>query len=85
MDPVISDRLAWVYHKSGMDKMAMPLLLECVKKQPANPLFLYDTGMVYLQTGDQNIGRHYLELSLKSGLAGPYSTEARRVLSAGPH
>ena len=85
MDPVISDQLAWVYHREGMDKMAIPLLLDCIKKQPANPLFQYDMGMLYLQSGNRNSGLHYLELSLKSGLAGAYSDHAHKLLSAKSH
>lgn len=85
MDPVISDQLAWVYHKRGLDNMATPLLLECIKKEPENPLFQYDIGMVYLQSGNRKSGFYYLEKSLKSGLYGAYSDEARKLLLAKSH
>ena len=75
-----SDVLAWVYHKKGLDNVAIPLLEECVAKVPANPFFRYDLGMVYLKIGNDLKAEKMLNLALENGLGAPYQANARQAL-----
>jgi tetratricopeptide (TPR) repeat protein len=81
-DPVVSDALAWVYHKKGLDDLALPLLQECVYKSERNPLFQFHLGMVYLESGKEPEARRMLRAALDNGLGTHYATLAENRLSS---
>ena len=78
----VSDALAWVYLKKGLNNLAMPLLKECLAKEPKNPVFQYHLGMVHLRSGDFREASRLLEAALKNGLASPYKEGAQQALSS---
>ncbi len=80
--PVVSDALAWVYHKKGLDDLALPLLQECVSKSERNPLFQFHLGMVYLESGKEPEARRMLRAALDNGLGTHYATLAENRLSS---
>jgi len=75
-----SDVLAWVYHKKGLDNVAIPLLKGCVARAPANPFFRYDLGMAYLKIGSELKAEKMLNSALENGLGAPYQANARQAL-----
>jgi tetratricopeptide (TPR) repeat protein len=81
-EPVVSDALAWVYHKRGMNDLALPVLQECVAQDRKNPVFQYHLGMVYLKSGRRREGRRLLQTALQNGLTSPYASGAQETLSS---
>jgi Flp pilus assembly protein TadD len=81
-DPVVSDALAWVYHKKGLNSLAVPLLQECVSKSKQDSLFQFHLGMVYAQSGREAEGRRMLRAALDNGLGAAYATLAEEALSS---
>ncbi len=77
----VSDALAWAYHKKGMNELAIPLLEECIAKEPANAIFQYHLGMVYLRSGKGEEGRTLLQAALENGLAELYGGYVRQTLA----
>src|SRR5256885_5335649 len=49
----ITDTLAWVEYKKGSYAAALPLLQDCVAKQPNHATFRYHLGMALIATGDK--------------------------------
>ncbi len=81
-EPVVSDALAWVYHKGGMNDLALPVLQECVAQDRKNPVFQYHLAMVYLESGRRREGRRLLQTALQNGLTSPYASGAQETLSS---
>ncbi|MBZ5702634.1 MAG: tetratricopeptide repeat protein [Acidobacteriia bacterium] len=79
-DPGVSDALAWVYHKKGMDGLALPLLQSCIAKSPNSPSCSFHLGLVYLQGGRAKEARHFLQIAIRNGLEGPDAALARQSL-----
>ena len=77
----VSDTLAWVYVKRGNFGSAVPLLQECLKKEPANALYRYHLGVALLGKGDNAKGRTELQAALRLNLAGDDADQARRTLA----
>lgn len=77
----VADTLGFVYYKKEMGGFAIPLLLQCVEKEPRNPLYQYHLGLVYAQNGEDRKARTHLERALDLKIPFEGSADARRVLS----
>jgi tetratricopeptide (TPR) repeat protein len=69
--PSISDTLAWVMYKKGNYAGALPLLQECVKKQPASAQFRYHLGLTLVASGQGDSGRGQLQAALQTNKLAP--------------
>jgi tetratricopeptide (TPR) repeat protein len=78
--PAITDTLGWVLYKRSNYDSAIPLLQECVQKDPQHAAFRYHLGMALLQTGKKDPAKRELEAALKLKLASPDSEDARKAL-----
>jgi tetratricopeptide (TPR) repeat protein len=82
-EPAISDVLAWVMYQQGNYAWAIPLLQECVKKQPESAQYRYHLGLALLAAGQKQDGRSQLEAALEKNKLRPAEQEqARRALVA---
>ncbi len=66
-DPDVNDTLGWVFYKKGMATQAVGPLLQAIRTQPANPVYHYHLGLVYLQSGDRSKAKASLEHALSMG------------------
>ncbi len=80
-EPVVSDALAWVYHKKGMNDLAIPVLQECVAQDAKNPVYQYHLGMAYQANGQGHEAKRMLQAALRNGLARPYAPGAHKALA----
>jgi tetratricopeptide (TPR) repeat protein len=78
--PAITDTLGWVLYKRSNYDSALPLLQECVQKDPQHAAFRYHLGMALMQTGKKDPAKRELEAALKLKLASPDSEDARKAL-----
>jgi Flp pilus assembly protein TadD len=78
--PEVADTLAWVYHKKGLPKLAIPILRQVVQKNPDNPQFRYHLGAVLAGAGESGEAKKELQkaLDLKPDFA--EAADARRLL-----
>lgn len=81
---MVSDTLAWAYHKKGRNQLAAPLLKECVAKAPKNAIFHFHFGMISKETGKNREAEQSLAAALKYGLPDPYKGVAENALKALP-
>ena len=81
---MVSDTLAWAYHKKGRNQLAAPLLEECVAKAPNNAIFHFHYGMISKETGKNREARQSLAAALKNGLEDPYKGTAENALQTLP-
>jgi cellulose synthase operon protein C len=63
--PSISDTLAWVMYKKGNYSGAIPLLQDCVKKNPDSAQFRYHLGLALIAAGQKEPGKAQLEAALQ--------------------
>lgn len=78
-DPDVNDTLGWVFYKKGMPAQAVGPLLQSIRTQPANPLYHYHLGLVYLRAGDRDKAKASLERALSLGYF-PEAAAARKAL-----
>jgi len=78
----VDDTLAWVYVKKALPSMAIPILEQCVKRQPKNPYYLFHLGLAYAGAGEKAKARQSLQTAL--GLAQKFeaSDAAQKALDA---
>ena len=79
--PEIMDTLGWVYHKRGVEALAVPLLELCAERDPKNALYHFHLGMAYAQRGDDRKARGSLERALKLRPDFPGAADAKRTLA----
>jgi tetratricopeptide (TPR) repeat protein len=63
--PSITDTLAWVIYKKGVYVSALPLLQECVEKEPGSAMFHYHLGLTYLGLGEKAKGKVQMQTALR--------------------
>jgi tetratricopeptide (TPR) repeat protein len=81
-EPTVSDTLAWVYYKKGLDDLAIPVLEPLTKQDPKNASYLYHLGLAYARTDDkQDLARQSLQRALTLNLPQNEATEARKALA----
>jgi Flp pilus assembly protein TadD len=68
-DPDIQDTLAWWYYLNDEHHYALALLKKIVATSPANPLYRYHLGMVYLKLGEQQAARLHFHKAMELGIA----------------
>ena len=76
----ITDTLAWVHYKRNSYAVAVPLFRECVRKEPAQPLYHYHLGLALLGEGDKPSARAELLAALHLHLAGSDAGQAQAIL-----
>jgi tetratricopeptide (TPR) repeat protein len=79
--PAITDTLGWVLYKRSNYDSALPLLQECVQKDPQHAAFRYHLGMVLMQTGKKEPAKRELEAALRLKLSSPDSEDAQKALN----
>jgi Flp pilus assembly protein TadD len=77
----VTDTLGWVQYKRGSYQMAKPLLQECVRKAPQDPMYHYHLGMVLLATGDKASARTELTSALRLKLDGDEARDAQTAIA----
>ncbi|HVN18129.1 MAG TPA: tetratricopeptide repeat protein [Dongiaceae bacterium] len=78
----ITDTLGWVEYKRGQYTAAVPLLQECVAKDPVSSIYRYHLGMALLADGKTEKGRQQLQAALRLELKGKDGEEARATLAS---
>lgn len=86
--PDFSDTLAWVMFRRGNHAGALPLLQDCIKKEPGNAQYHFHLGMVLVADGQKTEGKAQLQeaLNIKSpniqnNLDSQDADQARKALS----
>jgi len=79
--PSFADTLAWVMFRKGNYAGALPLLRDCVEKDPSSAQFLYHLGMVLVADGQKTEGKAKLQAALEKNLDSQDAEEARKTLS----
>ncbi|MFI5072386.1 MAG: tetratricopeptide repeat protein [Terriglobales bacterium] len=78
--PSFSDTLAWVMYKKGDYSGALPLLQDCVKKDPSSAQYRYHLGMTLVASGQKDKGKVELEAALQMKLDSADAQQARQAL-----
>ncbi|MGB6823148.1 MAG: tetratricopeptide repeat protein, partial [Candidatus Acidiferrales bacterium] len=79
-EPSFSDTLAWVMYKKGDYSGAVPLLQDCVKKDPGSAQYRYHLGMVLVANGQKDKGKVELQAALQMKLDSADAQQARQTL-----
>jgi Tfp pilus assembly protein PilF len=82
--PDVNDTLAWIYYRKELPEMALPPLRIAVERQPANAVYHYHQGLVYMKTGDLDSARESLEKALKLDPRFSGAEDARKALQQLP-
>jgi len=77
----ITDTLGWVLYKKGDYASALPLLQECVGKEPNSAGYRYHLGMVLSAVGQKGRAKDELESALRLRLVGEDAEQARQTLA----
>ncbi len=77
----ITDTLGWVLYKKGDYASALPLLEECVEKEPNSPGYRYHFGMVLSAVGQKEKAKDELESALRLRLVGEDAEQAKQMLA----
>jgi tetratricopeptide (TPR) repeat protein len=81
-DARINDILAWVLFKRGNYSEAVPLLEECVKKDPDSAQFRYHLGLALIADGKKENGKAQLQAALRTDkLRPPEKEQAQQALT----
>jgi len=80
LDP-ITDTLGWVLYKKGDYTSALPLLQECVDKEPNSPEYRYHLGMILAAVGQKEKAKDQLESALRLRLVGEDAEQAKQALA----
>jgi len=77
----ITDTLGWVLYKKGDYASALPLLQECVEKEPNSPGYRYHLGMALSALGQKEKAKDQLESALRLRLLGEDAEQAKQILA----
>jgi predicted Zn-dependent protease len=77
----IADTVGYIYYKKDMPGFAIPVLTQCITKDPNNPTYLFHMGLVYAASGEDAKARDALSRALKINGGFEGAEEARRVLA----
>jgi tetratricopeptide (TPR) repeat protein len=80
-DPDVNDTLAWVFYKRNLPSMAVEPLEQSVKANPANPIYHYHLGLVYLQMEQKGKARASLQQALKLSANFDGAANARKLVA----
>ena len=78
--PSVTDTLGWVMYKKGIYVSALPLLQECVEKDPKSALYRYHLGMTLLGLGEKTKAKTQLQAALNLDLSGQDAKAAGQAL-----
>lgn len=62
----VNETVAWVYHKQGKDKEALPYIKTALKTNCKNPTLLCEAGLIFAGTGNKTLAKPFLEDGLKN-------------------
>jgi tetratricopeptide (TPR) repeat protein len=77
----ITDTLGWVLYKKGDYASALPLIQECVEKEPNSAEYHYHLGMVLAAVGQREKAKDQLESALRLRLVGEDAQQAKQMLA----
>ena len=77
----IADTVGYIYYKKDMPGFAIPVLTQCLTKDPKNPTYLLHMGLVYAASGEDAKARDMLNRALKINAGFEGADEARRTLA----
>ncbi len=77
----VADTLGWIYHRKGLNTLAIRELKEAVDREPANPTYHYHLGVVYASNGNRDLAKRSLETALRLKPDFDGAQDATRVLS----
>ncbi len=80
--PSISDTLGWVMYKKHNYSGAIPLLQECVKKDPESAQYRYHLGLALVAAGQKNPGKTQLRAALEMNKLRPEDKEQAQTALA---
>ena len=49
----VADTLGWIYHRKGLNSLAIAELEEAISREPGNAIFHYHAGVVYAAGGNR--------------------------------
>jgi tetratricopeptide (TPR) repeat protein len=78
----VSDTLAWILIRKQSYGMAIELLLDCVRQDPANAMFSYHLGVAYFRAGRKPEAAKSLQAALKLESNFANAGDARQMLDA---
>ncbi len=81
LSPTATDTLAWIQYKKGLYGGAIPLLKECVAKQPDSARFHYHLGAALFAGGQKGEAKQELQAAMRLKLGESEVQDARRLLS----
>ncbi|MFZ0463256.1 MAG: tetratricopeptide repeat protein [Candidatus Acidiferrum sp.] len=77
-----SDTMAWIMYRQGKYAQALPLLQECVKRDPEFAQYHYHLGMVLMADGQKVEGKAQLQAALHmNNLKSDDAEQARQILA----
>jgi tetratricopeptide (TPR) repeat protein len=79
-DPLVADTLGWLYYKKNVNRYAVSLLKEAAVKASDNAIIQYHLGLAYHKSGDKELAKQALQVSLKLNPSHPGADEARKLL-----
>jgi tetratricopeptide (TPR) repeat protein len=63
-DPRVLDILGLTYYRKGLYTAAVPILKSAFDREPT-PRLRFHLGLVYLKSGERDLGRQYVQLALQ--------------------
>jgi tetratricopeptide (TPR) repeat protein len=77
----ITDTLAWVQYLKGYYGESVPMLKQCVQKDPKRAIYRYHLGMALLATGDKREAKSELDAALHLKLSPDDAQRAQDTLA----
>jgi tetratricopeptide (TPR) repeat protein len=80
-NPGISDTLAWVYARKGLNDSAIQILTGLVKKYPDQPAFRYHLGVALLQKGQTAAAKAEFVISLSKNPPKAMAEKVKQIIA----
>jgi uncharacterized protein HemY len=77
----VNDTLGWVYYRKGMFEPAIRYLEKSIQKDATDPSVHYHLGMSYLQVGELDKAKKFLERALSMNASFEGADEAKKTLA----
>jgi len=80
----VNETVAWVYHKQGKDKDALPYVKTALRTNCKNPTLLCQAGLIYAAAGNKAQAKPLLQEALKNNpnISTDIKDESARVLKS---
>lgn len=80
-NPSVNDTLGWIYHKKGLNALAVPPLLQSIDKDPGKPAYHYHLGVVYAANGEVEKARESLSRAVSLAPDSADVQDAKKALA----